>query len=364
MRGSLEDFAPGGRASFRSEESVETPVREDVRPPVSTLPGWAERALLGCEGALEVLQAPDELFPSIFSDAWTLRHQYHGRRVQVQVLSNAKSGLCSEDCHYCSQSCVSQADIRRYPLQAEDVLLRDAHEAKRLQARRFCMGLSGRALSDEEVDALAGTVRAIKTEVGIGLCCSLGFLTPGQARQLRAAGLDRVNHNLNTSERYYPSICTTHTFADRMNNLKICREAGLEVCSGGIVGQGETDEDIVSMFWALREVHPHSIPVNFLIPAAGTPFEKMDTGLTPMRCLRVLALARLMHPEADIRVAGGREVHLRSLQPMALFLANSIFVNGYLTEGGQPQDEALRMIADLGFELEVEGAAQAEHRAP
>lgn len=320
--------------------------------------------MLGCEGALEILQAPDDQFPSIFAAAWTLRQQYHGRRVQVQVLSNAKSGMCSEDCHYCSQSCVSQAEIERYPLRTLEALLRDAREAKRLQARRFCMGLSGRTLSGVEVNALAETVRAIKTEVGIALCCSLGFLTPGQARQLRDAGLDRVNHNLNTSQRYYPSICTTHTFADRLNNLKICREAGLEVCSGGIVGQGETDEDIVSMLWALREVHPQSIPINFLIPVPGTPFAAAETGLTPMRCLRVLALARLMHPEADIRVAGGREVHLRSLQPMALFLANSIFVNGYLTEGGQPQDEALRMIADLGFGLEVDGAAQTEHREP
>ncbi len=323
-----------------------------------------DEGLLGTPGseaeALAVLRAPDEQFPAIFAAAWSLRARYHGRRVQVQVLSNAKSGLCSEDCHYCSQSCVSQAAIERYPLQTRDNLLREARAARDLQARRFCMGLSGRTLTDGEVDSLADTVRAIKAETGIALCCSLGFLSSAQATRLRAAGLDRVNHNLNTSERYYPSICTTHTYAERMANLAVCRAAGLEVCSGGIVGQGETDEDVVSMLWALRDIQPQSIPINFLIPAAGTPFATMDTGLTPMRCLRVLALARLIHPEPDIRIAGGREVHLRSLQPMALFLANSIFVNGYLTEGGQPQDEALRMIADLGFELEVEGAAQAD----
>lgn len=311
------------------------------------------------EQALAVLGAPEVDLLSLFDAAWRVRSHFHGKRVQVQVLSNAKSGLCSEDCHYCSQSCVSKAEIARYPLRASESLLGDAREAKRLQARRFCMGLSGRTLRDAEVDALCEVIRTIKAELGIALCCSLGFLTPAQASRLREAGLDRVNHNLNTSERHYPSICTTHTWAERVRNLEVCREAGLEVCSGGIVGQGESDEDIVDMLLALRRIGPDSIPINFLIPVSGTPFERLETGLTPLRCLKVLALARLLHPEADIRVAGGREAHLRSLQPMALFMANSIFVNGYLTEGGQPQDEALRMIADMGFEIEVEGAASA-----
>ncbi|HPS03403.1 MAG TPA: biotin synthase BioB [Candidatus Sumerlaeota bacterium] len=314
---------------------------------------------LSREQCLEVLSVSDEESLGLVEAVWRIRRHYHGRRVQVQVLSNAKSGLCSEDCHYCSQSCVSTAEIGRYPLKARDLLLTDAREARRLQARRFCMGLSGRTLSDTEVASLCEVIWAIKAEVGIAICCSLGFLTPEQARQLRAAGLDRVNHNLNTSERYYSSICTTHTFADRVRNLEICREAGLEVCSGGIVGQGETDADIVDLLLALRRIGPDSIPINFLIPVPGTPFQEQKTGLTPLRCLRILALARLLHPAADIRVAGGREVHLRSLQPMALFLVNSIFVNGYLTEEGQPQDEALRMVADLGFEIELEGAAGA-----
>ncbi len=314
---------------------------------------------LSREQCLEVLSVSDEDSLGLVSAVWLVRRHYHGKRVQVQVLSNAKSGLCSEDCHYCSQSCVSTAEISRHPLKAVESLLNDAQEARRLQARRFCMGLSGRTLSDSEVEALCQLIREIKAEVGIATCCSLGFLTLEQARRLRQAGLDRVNHNLNTSERYYPSICTTHTFADRLRNLEICQEAGLEVCSGGIVGQGETDEDVVDLLLALRRIGPDSIPINFLIPVPGTPFQEQETGLTPLRCLRILALARLLHPAADIRVAGGREVHLRSLQPMALFLANSIFVNGYLTEDGQPQDEALRMVADLGFEIELEGAAGA-----
>jgi biotin synthase len=311
---------------------------------------------LSREQCLDVLSVSDENSLSLVAAVWDVRLHYHGKRVQVQVLSNAKSGLCSEDCHYCSQSYVSTAEIVRYPLKALDSLLNDAREARRLHAKRLCMGLSGRTLTDAEVNALCEVIRAIKSKVGIATCCSLGFLTPDQARRLREAGLDRVNHNLNTSERYYPSICTTHTFADRVRNLEICRSAGLEVCSGGIVGQGETDEDIVDLLMALRRIGPDSIPINFLIPVPGTPFQAQATGLTPLRCLRILALARLLHPAADVRVAGGREIHLRSLQPMALFLANSIFVNGYLTEEGQPQDEAVRMVADLGFEIEWEGA--------
>jgi biotin synthase len=305
---------------------------------------------------LVFLTAPDTDLPAQLDAAWRVRHYFHGNRVHVQVLSNAKSGLCTEDCHYCSQSCISRAEIARYPLKARDVLLAEAREAKRLQACRFCMGLSGLTLEDAEVDSLCEAIRAIKAGTDISVCCSLGFLTPGQALRLREAGLDRVNHNLNTSERHYPSICTTHSWADRLRNLEVCRTAGLELCSGGIIGQGETDEDIADMLLALQRIKPESIPINFLIPVGGTPFQEMDTRLTPMRCLRVLALTRLLHPAADIRMAGGREVHLKSLQPMALFLVNSIFVNGYLTEGGQPRDEALSMIEDLGFKLEWEGA--------
>jgi biotin synthase len=315
-----------------------------------------EGRALSRQDAIGVLALADSDFPSLLDAAWSVRRHFHGNRVQVQVLSNAKSGLCSEDCRYCAQSCVSHAEIARYPLRAAEALLKDAIQAKTLRASRFCMGLSGRVVGNEEAAALCNAIRRIKNEVGIPVCCSLGFLTPEQARRLREAGLDRVNHNLNTSERFYPSTCTTHTFADRMRNLETCRDAGLELCSGGIVGQGETDADVVDMLLALRKVSPKSVPINFLIPVAGTPLGDARPALTPLKCLKTLCLARLLHPAADIRVAGGREVHLRTLQPMSLFIANSIFVNGYLTESGQPCDEALRMIADLGFELEVEGA--------
>lgn len=306
--------------------------------------------------ALSILAASSDDSLSLLEAAWQVRRHFFGRRVQVQVLSNAKSGICTEDCHYCSQSCVSGAEIVRHGLKATETLITEAACAKMLNAHRFCIGMSGITLSDAEVDALCVAVRAIKEKAGIPVCCSLGFLTPEQAGRLRASGLDRINHNLNTSERHYPNICTTHTWAERVRNLETCRDAGLELCSGGIIGQGETDEDIVDMLMTLARIKPESVPINFLIPVKGTPFETMETGLTPIRCLKVLALARLLNPAADIRVAGGREVHLKSLQPLALFIVNSIFVNGYLTEGGQPQDEAMRMIENAGFEIETSPA--------
>jgi len=314
---------------------------------------------LSRETALAVLRAPDHEFPALLQAAWTVRHHYHGNHMRVQVLSNAKSGLCPEDCHYCSQSKVAQSDIERYPLKAIETLVSEAKAARDNNADHFCMGLSGRSVKDKEVDALCEAIRTIKKEVGIEVCCALGFMNAEQAGRLREAGLDRVNHNLNTSERHYPSICTTHTYEDRVNNLHTCKDAGLELCSGGIVGQGETDDDIVDMLLALRELEPKSVPINFLIPVCGTPFAQLMHKLTPTRCLKVLALARLIHPKAELRVAGGREYHLRTMQPMAFYIVNSMFINGYLTEGGDGPDVAFRMIEDAGFEVVTEGAVAA-----
>jgi biotin synthase len=189
--------------------------------------------------------------------------------------------------------------------------------------------------------------------VGIEICTSLGFLTEEAARALKEAGVDRYNHNLNTSERFYPQICTTHTYQDRLQTLRNARAAGLELCCGAIFGMGESEEDIIDIAFALREAAADSIPINFLHPIPGTPLEKVNY-LTPLRCLAILCLLRFLNPRTEIRVAGGREFHLRSLQPLALYPANSIFVAGYLTTSGQAPEEAWRMIADMGFEVEQE----------
>jgi biotin synthase len=317
-----------------------------------------EGEIITREQCRQVLNCSDKEILALLDAAYKVRHHYFGNVVHIQVLTNAKSGLCPEDCHYCSQSRVSKADIEKYPLMSMDKLLKEAQRAKQLKAKRYCMALSGRSPSDKEIDELCEIISAIKENTELSVCCSLGLLKEGQAERLKAAGLDRVNHNLNTSQRFHPKICTTHTYQDRLQTLVRCRAAGLEVCSGGIVGQGETEEDIIDLLTSVREVEAESIPLNFLIPIKGTPFEDRTNELNPRRCLKILCLARLLNPDHEIRVAGGREYHLRSLQPLSLYAANSIFVSGYLTTGGQSADEALQMIADLGFELEVEGMAK------
>jgi biotin synthase len=206
---------------------------------------------------------------------------------------------------------------------------------------------------DREIDEIAAAVRSIKRETPIQICCSLGLMNETQAKRLKAAGVDRVNHNLNTSEAFHTSICTTHTFQDRLATLKNVRAAGLEICSGGIVGMGEQDDDLIDLAMALRDVKPDSIPLNTLHPVAGTPLENCDQ-LTPQRCLKVLCLFRFLHPRTELRVAGGREHNLRSLQPLALYPADSLFVNGYLTTPGAPAPEVWNMIEDLGFKIVVD----------
>src|SRR5512134_2367561 len=300
-----------------------------------------------------VLNSPDEQLLGLLQAAFTVRSHYFGKTVRLQMLQNAKSGACQEDCHYCSQSAVSTAPIERYNLLPQKQMIEGARQAAASKAQRYCIVISGRSPLDREIDEIAGAVRSIKQEIPIQICCSLGLMNEEQAKRLKAAGVDRVNHNLNTSEAYHASICTTHTFQDRLATIKNARAAGLEICSGGIVGMGESDEDLIDLATALRDVKPDSIPLNALHPVGGTPLENCDH-LTPQRCLKVLCLFRFLHPRTEIRVAGGREHNLRSLQPLALYPADSVFVNGYLTTPGAPAPEVWGMIEDLGFKIEVD----------
>jgi len=302
---------------------------------------------------LHVLGTPDERLLELLDAGFTVRERYFGRKVRLQMLQNSKSGACQEDCHYCSQSAVSTADIDRYGLLPVEQMVDGARRAAAARAQRYCIVISGRSPLDREIAEISDAVRAIKRELPIQVCCSLGLLNQDQARELRAAGVDRINHNLNTSEAFHPAICTTHTFQDRLTTIRHARNAGLEICSGGIIGMGESDDDVIDLALALREVKPDSIPLNTLHPVPGTPLEHCDH-LTPQRCLKVLCLFRFLHPRTEIRMAGGREFNLRTLQPLALYVADSLFVGGYLTTPGQPAPEAWKMITDLGFEIEVD----------
>ncbi|MBE81312.1 biotin synthase BioB [bacterium] len=299
---------------------------------------------------LSVLGSPETALLSLLDAAFKIRHRHFGFGVQLHVLKNAKSGLCPEDCHYCSQSSVSDAPIEKYPLQSQDNILAGAVTAHAGGAHRYCIVTSGRAPTESEVDRLCGTVRAIKDRMDIEICCCLGLLTADHTRRLRDAGVDRVNHNLNTSESHHDQIVSTHTYKDRLETLRHVRDAGLDICSGGIVGMGESHDDIIDLAFELNEAGADSIPVNFLHPISGTPLEGRED-LTPRDCLRTLCLFRFINPDREIRVAGGRERNIRSLQPLALYPANSIFMEGYLTTNGQATSDAHQMISDAGFEV-------------
>ncbi|HEX3726917.1 MAG TPA: biotin synthase BioB [Pirellulales bacterium] len=312
----------------------------------------AERVLSGGElefdQALSVLACPDEQLLDLLAAAYTVRRRYFGNTVQLYFLMNAKSGLCPEDCGYCSQSKVSDAEIPRYNLLDRNKLLAGAEMAASRQSKTYCIVISGRAPNEREMAAITQIVPEIKERWNLKICACLGLLTPEQARELKACGVDRVNHNLNTSESYYGQICSTHTYQDRLDTLAAVRAAGIELCSGGILGMGEAPADTVRMAFALRDLGVESIPVNFLNPIDGTPLEGVSR-LNPRDCLKALAMFRFANPSRELRIAGGRELHLGSLQALGLYPANSIFVGDYLTTKGQAAEADYRMIEDLGF---------------
>ncbi|MBB2890735.1 biotin synthase BioB [Flexivirga oryzae] len=301
------------------------------------------------EDALAVLLTPDQDVLALTASVARLRRRYFGDTVKVNYLVNLKSGLCPEDCHYCSQALGSQADILKYKWLRTDEAIDQATAGVRGGASRVCLVSSGRGPTNRDVDRVSAMVSALKdSHPQVEVCACLGLLQDGQAEKLRAAGVDAYNHNINTAESHHDSIVTTHTYADRVDTIGKATEAGLSPCSGLIAGLGETDEQLVEALFALRELDSASIPVNFLMPFDGTPLEG-TWELTPLRCLRILAMARMVCPDKEIRIAGGRELHLRSLQGQALHLANSIFLGDYLTSEGQAATDDLALIEDNGF---------------
>ncbi|MFJ1754929.1 biotin synthase BioB [Kitasatospora sp. NPDC088134] len=316
------------------------------------------------EEALAVLATTDDQLLDVVAAAGRVRRQWFGRRVKLNYLVNLKSGLCPEDCSYCSQRLGSKAEILKYTWLKPDQAAEAAAAGVAGGAKRVCLVASGRGPTDRDIDRVADTIAAIKdADESVEVCACLGLLSDNQAERLKAAGADAYNHNLNTSESTYGEITTTHTYADRVDTVTKAHGAGLSACSGLIAGMGESDADLVDVVFALRELDPDSVPVNFLIPFEGTPLAE-EWNLTPQRCLRILAMVRFVCPDIEVRIAGGREVHLRSMQPLGLHIANSIFLGDYLTSEGQAGQADLDMIKDAGFE--VEGAEQTtlpRHRA-
>lgn len=318
---------------------------------------WRELAHRVLEGhtiteqeGLAIVESPDEELLDLLAAAYKIRREYFGNSVQLYFLINAKSGLCPEDCSYCSQSKASTAPIPKYNILNREQLLDGAKIAHERNAKTYCIVISARSPSRREMQAVEELIPEIKAKYNLKICASLGLLDQEQADRLKACGVDRINHNVNTSREYYESICSTHSYQDRLDTLRAVRNAGMEICSGGIVGMGEAKRDIVRMALEVREVKAESIPVNFLNSIDGTPLAGLDQ-LNPRYCLKVLALFRFANPDREIRIAAGREIHLGSLQAMGLYAANSLFVGDYLTTKGQPPEADYRMIEDLGFEV-------------
>jgi biotin synthase len=316
---------------------------------------FADRALAGDvlsrHEARAVLAAPDEALLEQLAAAYRVRRHHWGNRVRLHFLLNAQSGLCPEDCHYCTQSSVSTSEIDKYPMLAREKILAAAGRAAELHAGTFCLVISGRSPGERVFGKVLDAIREVRSRYDLKVCACLGLLDADQARRLAEAGVETVNHNLNTSEAFHGEVCTTHTFNDRVATVEHVKAAGIKTCSGGIIGMGESDDDVIDLALRLRDLDVRSVPVNFLLPLAGTPFADRRE-LDPRRCLRVLALYRFLLPSQEIRIAGGREAHLRSLQPLGLYAANSIFVGDYLTSQGQPAAADYAMIRDAGFVLE------------
>lgn len=302
--------------------------------------------------ALKILMTDeDELLPLLYG-AFKIRKHYYGKKVKLNMIISAKSGFCPEDCGYCSQSSKSTAPIEKYPFISKEEIMAGAKVAFENKIGTFCIVASGRGPTRKDVRVVAEAVEEIKEMYGLKVCGCLGLLKDEQAEQLKAAGVDRYNHNLNTSERHHDYITTTHTYKDRINTIETVKRHGISPCAGAIIGMKETKQDVVDIARALRNLDADSIPINFLHAIDGTKLEGTNE-LNPRYCLIVLALFRFMNPTKEIRISGGREVNLRSLQPLGLYAANSIFVGDYLTTQGQEQNKDYLMLEDLGFEIEL-----------
>ena len=303
-----------------------------------------------------------ELLP-LLDAAYQVRKTYFQNEVQLHILNNAQNGYCPEDCGYCAQASSATTDIEAYPLKPDAEILEEAKRAYESGAYRYCIVLSGRGPSPKRVSHLAELIHTVKTHYPIEVCLSAGLIDIESAHILKAAGLDRLNHNLNTSEAHYPKICSTHTYQDRMETLQAAQTVGLACCSGVIVGMGEGTDDLIQVAKSLRQLQVASLPVNFFLPISGTQLSETPT-LTPDYCLRVLCLYRFLNPRAEIRVAAGREHHLRSMEVMALYPANSMFIDGYLNAEGSAASRTMEMIRDAGFTVKtnVENTEHLNHK--
>lgn len=301
------------------------------------------------EQALRVIEMPDAELPALVALAHEVRLRYRGLEVEVESLVSAKTGGCPEDCAFCSQAVRFRSPIEAHQFFPEQEVLASAGSAEELGASQFCLVVAVRGPDRRLMDQALEAIASVRRETSLNVHCSLGLLTREQARELAQAGVVRYNHNLETARSFFPQVITTHTWEERVETCRLVQEEGMELCSGGIFGMGETWEQRVEFAQELAGVDPVDIPINFLNPRPGTPLGDRPL-LRPLEAVRICALFRLFFPRKTIRYAGGREIVLRDLQAMGLLGGvNALIMGNYLTTTGRPPEEDLRMLEDLGM---------------
>ncbi len=288
-----------------------------------------------------------EIF-ELFVSANIIRNNFRGTKVDICSIVNAKSGACPEDCSFCVQSSKSKAEIKVYPLINRKIVIKQAKKAKSSGAKRFSIVTSGRKVSDRELSAIADMISEIR-EIGLFPCVSLGLLKEKELAVLKSAGLGRYHHNLETSERFFPKICSTHSYADKIKTINAVKSIGLSICSGGIFGMGETWQDRIDMAFMLKELDVDSIPINFLIPIKGTALGYREF-LHPFEALKIISLYRFILPQKEIRICGGRMQILGEFNSMVFLAgADSLLTGNYLTTSGRSYEDDLKLIKLYGL---------------
>jgi biotin synthase len=282
-----------------------------------------------------------------------ITRKFTGELVDVEMLINAKAGRCPEDCSFCAQSTFydSQSGIDKYPLLPKQIIIEQAQKAKQGGANSFCLVCAYRTPSEKDFEQICDTIVELKKKVAIDVNVSLGFMTRERARRLKSIGVKRYNHNLETPESLFAQICKTHDFKDRVNTAKIVKEEGLELCCGGIIGMGETLKQRLELAFAIKSLRPDEVPINILIPRQGTPLANLPP-MEPTDAIKTIAVWRFIMPKTILKIAGGRELHLKDKERLALKAgANGIITGGYLTTRGNNIEKDMTMIKEVGLKV-------------
>ncbi len=299
------------------------------------------------DDAQRLLDSKDVL--SLAECANRITRAFNGDTVDVEALINAKSGRCPEDCSFCAQSSFYDTGISKYPLLPVETIVENAQKAKEAGATSFCLVCAYREPPEKEFEQICQTISEVQRRVGIEVNVSLGFMTPARARRLKDLGVKRYNHNLEAAESFFSKICKTHNYSDRVNTARVVKEAGLELCCGGIVGMGETPRQRLELAFSLAELQPDEVPINMLIAREGTPLE-LNEPINLYDAIKTIAVWRFVMPRTILKIAGGREVHLKENDKFALKAgANGIITGGYLTTGGNEPNKDIAMIREIGL---------------